>query len=933
MSVQDYKATLNLPETDFPMRANLSKREPEFLKFWDEIDAYHKMINIRKDAEKDRKFILHDGPPYANGNIHIGTAFNKILKDFFPKYKSMTGWYSPYIPGWDTHGLPIELNFLKGEGVSYDKNKFNPVELRENCTAYAYKYLDIQRNEFKRLGVFGEWENPYITLKPDFEATELEAFATMVEKGYVSRGLKPVHWCTDCQTALAAGEIEYWDEASPSVYVAYPMPRLSEKMNKDVYVVIWTTTPWTLPASMAVALHKDYSYGFYEVGDRIYLIATELKASIEQITGINFGDAIKICKGLELEGEYAIHPYLDERKIPLLFADHVLLDSGTGFVHTAPGHGVEDYETGIQYGLEIYNPINGSGFFLKETPHVGGLDLENGGKKALSLIEERGRILKQVKMKHSYPHCWRCKKPVVFLATEQWFISVSDFKTRALECIDNEIKFIPAWGHDRIYNMVRDRSDWCISRQRVWGVPIPALVCEDCGEFKLTGELIRVFADKVRNSPEGCTLWWKHTPQELFGSLSTCSKCGSNNIRKDSNIIDVWFDSGCSHLSVLESKEWPELEWPCTLYLEGADQHRGWFQSSLLISVAVRGRAPYKEVLTHGFTMDGEGRKMSKSVGNVIAPQEIIDEYGADILRLWVASTDYRNDVRCSKDIMKALSETYRRIRNTERFLLGNLKGFNPNKDMVQYSEMPRMDKWILSQLNQIIRKVTAAFEEAEFHVAANAIHQFCVNELSAFYLDVSKDRLYAEKTDSLTRKSAQSAMWMILSALTRMLAPILSFTSEEVWQEMKKIDGTLPETVFMSDWPKVDDKAINKELDDLWEKVMKLRGAISRVLEQSRAAGLIGQSLEACVQVKKCAELDEIMAAFSESELEEISIISKFSWADGLNDGTIDNSTEYVVKVTKAADSMNKCPRCWRYFEGKDSELCPRCTRVMNNA
>ena len=927
MSVQDYKATLNLPETNFPMRANLSKREPEFLKFWDEIDAYHKMINTRKGAEKDKKFILHDGPPYANGHLHIGTAFNKILKDFFPKYKSMTGWYAPYVPGWDTHGLPIELNFLKEE--AQDKGRLDPVALREKCTAFAYKFLDIQREEFKRLGVLGEWDNPYITLKPEYEATEIEAFATMVDKGYVSRGLKSVHWCVDCKTALAAGEIEYWDETSPSVYVAYPMPGLSAKMGKNVFAVIWTTTPWTLPASLAIALHQDYTYGFYEVEDKVYLLATELKAATEEATKINFGEAIKVSKGSDFEGEYAVHPYLDERKIPLLFADYVVLDTGTGLVHTAPGHGVEDYETGLRYGLEIYNPVDESGFFVKETPHVGGLNLENGGKKALSLIEERGRLLKIVKMSHSYPHCWRCKEPIIFRATEQWFISVADFKARALECIDNEIKFIPAWGHDRIYNMVRDRLDWCISRQRIWGVPIPALRCEDCGEFKLTGELVRAFAGKVRNSPDGCTIWWKQTPQELFGDLAVCDKCGSKNIRKDNNIIDVWFDSGCSHFSVLESDEWPELEWPCTLYLEGADQHRGWFQSSLLISIAVRGSAPYKEVLTHGFTMDKEGRKMSKSVGNVIAPQEVIDEFGAEILRLWVASTDYRNDVRCSMDIFKSLSETYRRIRNTERFLLGNLKGFDPHKNMVPYNEMLRMDKWVLSQLNHVTRKVTEAFESAEFHIAVNAIHQFCVNELSAFYLDVSKDRLYAEKIESLSRRSAQSAMWIILSALTKMLAPILSFTSEEAWQEMRKIDGTLPETVFMSDWPKTDEKATNIELDSLWDKVLKLRGAISRVLEQSRAAGQIGQSLEACLQVETCAELDDVMNSFTERELEEICIVSKFTWASGLNDTTIDNDTEYAIKVIKAADTMNKCPRCWRYFEDK-GELCPRCTEVM---
>lgn len=924
---QDYKATLNLPETDFPMRANLAKREPEFLKFWENIGAYHKMI---KKREGKQMFVLHDGPPYANGHIHIGTAMNKILKDFFPKYKSMTGWYAPYVPGWDTHGLPIELNFLKSEGAS-GKEKLDPVALRENCTKYAYKFLDIQREEFKRLGVFGEWDNPYITLKPEYEAIELGAFASMVDNGYVSRGLKPVHWCVDCQTALAAGEIEYWDESSPSVYISYPMPEMSKKLGKETYVIIWTTTPWTLPASMAVALHPEYQYGFYEADGKLYLMASELKPGVVDATGISFGEPVKTCKGKDLEGEFALHPYIDERKLPLVLADYVLLDSGTGCVHTAPGHGTEDYETGVRYGIEIYNPVNGSGFFLKDTPFVGGLNLEEGGKKALSIIEDRGRLLKLVKMQHSYPHCWRCKKPVIFRATEQWFVSVSDFKGRALECIDNEIKFIPTWGHDRIYNMVRDRSDWCISRQRIWGVPIPALACEDCGEFMMTGDSIRLFADKVKNSPDGCTLWWKLSPEEIFGEHAKCPKCGSKNMRKDNNIIDVWFDSGCSHFSVLESSEWKgNLEWPATLYLEGADQHRGWFQSSLLISVAVRGKAPYKEILTHGFVMDGKGMKMSKSLGNVIAPQEIIDEYGADVLRLWVASTDYRNDVRCSKDIMKTHSETYRRIRNTARFMLGNLKGFDPQKNMVPIESMLSMDRWILSQLNQVEKKVRANFEEAELHASVSAIHQFCVNELSAFYLDANKDRLYAEKTDSIARRSAQSSMWRVLSALTRMLAPILSFTSEEVWQEMRKIDLTLPETVFMADFPKPDEAAIDPELDALWEKVLEMRGAMSRVLEQSRAAGEIGQSLEACVVVEKSGGLlDEISRKFTAQELEEIAIISKFSWADKLEGGIKDTETEIVLKVTKASDTMKKCPRCWRYFSA-DTELCPRCTEVL---
>ncbi|MDR1741561.1 MAG: isoleucine--tRNA ligase, partial [Synergistaceae bacterium] len=648
----DFKKTLNLPDTDFPMKAGLPKREPDFLRFWQEHDVYHKAVAQRAKARGGPKpFILHDGPPYANAHIHIGTAFNKILKDFIPKYRLMSGWYAPYIPGYDTHGLPIELRVLKEENLS----TADPVTLRNKCAEFARKFAEVQTEEFKRLGVFGEWDHPYITLDPQYEAAELEAFAEIAEKGLVYRGLKPVHWCVDCQTALAAGEIEYEDIPSPSVYVAYPMPNAGKKYpelaGRDVSVIIWTTTPWTLASSMAVALHPKYEYGFFEAGDgKVYLIATELKDAVSAATGVAFGKPIVRAKGEELEGMISIHPFYDDRNVPLILADYIVLDSGTGCVHTAPGHGAEDFESGIKYGIEIYNPVDDAGYYVKDTPLVGGMSLEDGAQKALQVIEERGRLLGTQTLVHSYPHCWRCKKPIIFRATEQWFIDVAKFRDKALDVIDSEVRWIPEWGRDRIYNMVRDRSDWCISRQRLWGVPIPAVKCLDCGKQSLTPERIRRFAEQVKDSPDGCTLWWRKSVEEIFGDLAVCDACGSKHVARNDDIIDVWFDSGVSHMAVLEHRE--GHTWPTEMYLEGSDQHRGWFQSSLLTAVAIRGHSPYREVLTHGFILDGEGHKMSKSLGNSVAPQEVVDEYGADILRLWVASTDYRNDVRISKGII-----------------------------------------------------------------------------------------------------------------------------------------------------------------------------------------------------------------------------------------------------------------------------------------
>ena len=941
---KDYKDTLNLPVTDFPMRANLAKREPGFLEFWREHDIYHKAVNARKEGER---FVLHDGPPYANGDIHIGTGFNKILKDLLLKSRMMMGRYTPYVPGWDTHGLPIELRSLRDGGLSKLGTGIDPVDLRKRCKATALHYLDVQREEFKRLGVLAEWDHPYLTLDPKFEHRELHAFADMVEKGLIYRGLKPVYWCTDCQTALAAGEIEYWDESSPSVYVAYPMPKIAEKFpqlaGKDVYVVIWTTTPWTLPSSMAVALHPQYEYGFYEcVGgsggqsiplssnvNRVYLLAVGLKDAVCRDTGLSMGEPLFVVKGAELERLTAVHPFYDERDVQLVLADYIVLDSGTGCVHTAPGHGVEDYETGVRYNIDIYNPVDGSGHYLPDTPIVGGMSLEEGGKKSLELIQARGRLLGSGKIMHSYPHCWRCKNPVIFRATDQWFINVAKFKDEALKLIDNDIKWIPDWGHDRIYNMVSSRSDWCISRQRVWGVPVPALRCKDCGAFTLTPDRIRMLAEKVKDAPDGTSIWWSESLESLLGDKAVCDHCGSHNVEKDSNILDVWFDSGVSHMSVLNENF--GLTWPCEMYLEGSDQHRGWFQSSLLTAVAIKGQAPYKEVLTHGFTLDGEGRKMSKSLGNTVAPQEVIDQFGAEILRLWVASSDYRNDVRVSMNILKGLSETYRRIRNTARFLLGNLHDFKPGVNDLPYDKLPSMDRWILDRLHRVIGRARKGFEDYEFHVPTSAIHSFCVNELSAFYLDVNKDRLYTEGTDSTERRGAQTAMWEVLSALTRMLAPILSFTAEEIWQEMKKIDTSLPESVFLANFPEQDASKLDDGLDALWEEALTLRGAVSRMLEGLRANKTIGTSLEAAVQVKKADSLKRAAASFTPEELADICIVSQFEWADAPSLDVKFRDDETGLELAAGRAKGTKCPRCWKYTEHADADgLCPRCARVL---
>ncbi len=922
---KDYKDTLFLPQTSFPMRANLSQREPEFLKFWYDMDLYEE---LKKKNKGKPTFILHDGPPYANASIHIGTATNKILKDFVVKYKWQRGYFSPYVPGYDTHGLPIELKVLKEQGI--DRDNISPVELREKCASYAKSFADIQTGQFKRLGVIGDWEHPYMTLVPAYEATQIEGFAEMVDKGLVYKGRKAIYWCTDCQTALAAAEIEYSDETSPSIFVAYQyddaarlFPELS---GKDVNVIIWTTTPWTLPASMAVAIHPRYDYGFYEAGDKVYLIAQGLKDEVVKATGLELGEPIISCKGAKLEHSKALHPFYD-RITPFVLADYVTLDSGTGCVHTAPGHGTDDYETGVRYGIEIYNPVDETGHYYQDTPIFAGLSLAEGEKKVFELLGESKRLLGCQKIVHSYPHCWRCKKPVIFRATEQWFVSVADFREESLKCID-EVKWVPEWGKDRISNMVKDRSDWCISRQRTWGVPIPAFYCEDCGEVILTGDRVRRVADKIRSLGSNC--WWELTPDELVGDLAVCPKCGSKHLRKDSDIMDVWFDSGTSHTAVLEN--WEDLSWPADLYLEGSDQHRGWFQTSLLNSVATRGTAPYRTVLTHGFIMAGDGRKMSKSLGNTMTPEKIIDKNGADILRLWVASSDYRGDVRISQEIFNNLIESYRRIRNTARFLLANLKGFNPADDIVPNEQLSQIDQYIMLKLERLRSRVTNGLDEYEFHQPMTLIHQFCDNELSSFYIDVSKDKLYADRENSLARRSIRSVMWTVLKYMTQMMSPVLSFTAEEVWQEMKAMDPTLPKSVFLTDWPSVLSTGIDPEVEELWDSVMAARQAVLRGLESARGKGVIGHPLDADVQLVLGKNYAHLADKICDDTWETILIVSSCKVTDEIKEAEVvynDETTGIAIGVTKSNDE--KCPRCWKKrHEVAANGICNRCKDVI---
>ncbi len=929
----NYKKTLNLPKTNFPMKANLPEREPEFLKFWEEKDIYKKSI---ENKSKDKTFILHDGPPYANGNIHLGTAFNKILKDFIVKYKTMRGFYSPYIPGWDTHGLPIENQTLKSLNVS--RTEIPPTDLRKKCREYALKFVDIQREEFKRLGVRGDWENPYLTLTKEYEAKQIEVFGELAEKGYVYRGLKPVYWCSTCETALAAAEIEYYDETSHSIYVKFEiidLKKLKEKFptfNGDkAYVLIWTTTPWTLPANLAIALHPEYDYVLIEYKDEYLLFAKELiEPVLKKIENDPKYKILGQVKGKELEYIKTKHPFID-RESPIVLADYVTLTDGTGCVHTAPGHGQEDYETGVRYKLPIYSPIDDYGRFTEEAGDLKGLKYDKANEVIIEKLKKNGSLLYMEEFTHSYPHCWRCKNPVIFRATTQWFVNVDKFRDKALKAI-SEVKWVPEWGEDRISNMVRERSDWCISRQRIWGVPIPVFYCEDCGKEIITKESINSVVELFLK--DGSDAWFEKTPAEILPEGFKCPHCGGTHFKKETDIMDVWFDSGVSHRAVLEVRD--ELKWPAEMYLEGTDQHRGWFQTSLLTSVATKGRAPYDSVLTHGFIVDEEGKKMSKSLGNVITPNEVIKDYGADLLRLWVSSSDYRSDVKISDKILKQLIEVYRKVRNTARFILGNLYDFDPDNDMIPYKELEEIDKFALLKLNRFIKDVTSAYENYEYHQIYHRYQYFSTVTLSSFYLDILKDRLYVEHPKSKRRKSAQTTIYLILDSFVKMLAPVLSFTAEEIWQNMKHDKENNFESVQIAPWPKENPDYENKEIGEKWEKILLIREEVLKELERKRAEGTIGNSLDAKVYLSAEGDLLKFLEE-NIGVLKEVFIVSQIE---------ITKDTSLTQKIAEEVEGLRigvdrakgeKCARCWVISEdvGKDPthpDLCPRCIEVVEH-
>ncbi len=912
----DYGKTLNLPQTDFPMRGNLPQREPELLEKWYEMDIYRQVGEKNKGKDK---FILHDGPPYANGDIHLGHALNKILKDMIVKYKSMTGYDAPYVPGWDTHGLPIEQKAIKDLGIN--RHQVSKVEFRERCKEYALKYVNLQREEFKRLGVRGDWDHPYLTLQPEFEAVQIGAFGEMAKKGFVYKGLKPVYWCPSCETALAEAEIEYADHKSASIYVKFPVKDGKGLLPQDAFVVIWTTTPWTIPSNLAICLHPDYEYNLVEWQGQKLLIAKEMTAAF--LKDIGHADepyqVLAEFKGRDLEFITCKHPLFDRDSV-LILGEHVTLEAGTGCVHTAPGHGADDFIVGKKYGLDILSPLDDKGCFTAEAGPFVGLDTVAGNKAVVKALDEAGVLLKFSMFNHQYPHCWRCNSPILFRATEQWFASVDGFREQALAEID-KVNWIPSWGRERIYNMIRDRGDWCVSRQRTWGVPIPIFYCNDCGKPVINDETISHLQELVRE--HGSSVWFAKEAKDLLPQDFVCPHCGGKGFTKETDTMDVWFDSGSSHLAVLETR--PELSWPADLYLEGSDQHRGWFNSSLCISVANRGKAPYRNVLTHGFLVDEKGHKMSKSQGNSIDPQKVINQMGADVLRLWVASTDYRSDMANSDAIMKQVGEAYRKIRNTARYLLSNLYDFDMEKDMVDYTDMRELDRWAMIQLNNLISKVLEAYENYEFHVVYHAIHQFCIVDMSTFYLDVVKDCLYTEVPDSQERRSVQTVLYLIADALVRLLAPVLSFTSEEIYTYMPKPES-YPQSVQLLDMPKPNPAYADAKLEEKWEQLLTVREGISKELELARQNKVIGHSLDAAVELYPIDEQYDVLKTV-EDDLANICIVSQFVLQPSQH--------QEEMTVVVAAAKGEKCQRCWIYSEtvGQDEAhdgLCSRCTTVV---
>jgi isoleucyl-tRNA synthetase len=923
----DYSNTLNLPRTDFPMRAGLAKKEPQILESWEKLDLYQKMRDSRQGSPK---FFLHDGPPYANGSIHMGTALNKVLKDIINKYKYMRGYDIPYIPGWDTHGLPIEHQVIKTKKIN--RNDVTELEFRRMCREYALQYLDIQREQFKRLGVVGDWENPYVTLKPSYEAVQLEIFGKMAEKGYIYKGLKPVYWCPQCETALAEAEIEYEERRSPSIFVKFPVTDnlgLWDDRFSPAFVMIWTTTPWTIPANLAIALHPDYDYVLVQVEDEYYILAEGLLKDAFNIIGLAEGNICGRFKGRELKGLGCRHPLYD-RQSQVLLADYVTLEQGTGCVHIAPGHGLEDYETGLEYNLPIYAPMDGKGVFTAEAGEFAGLRYDEGNKAVTMALEREKALLKLSFITHQYPHCWRCKEEIIFRATEQWFASIQQFREDALNAV-KEVNWIPSWGEGRMNNMIAERRDWCISRQRIWGVPIPVFYCESCGEALLTPESVAAVKDIFKK--EGSDAWYFYQPEEILPKNISCFSCGEKKFRKEQDIMDVWFDSGSSHAAVVNSRD--DLNWPADLYLEGSDQFRGWFQSSLLTAVAVMGKPPYRNVLSHGWVVDGEGRKMSKSLGNVIAPEDVIKNYGADILRLWVSSADFTSDVHLSGDILKQLSEIYRKIRNTCRFLLGNCSDFIPERDRVEYSRLEEIDRWALHRLYNLVQKTTRAFENYEYHQVFHALHNFSVVDMSNFYFDITKDRLYVLAEDSLSRRAVQTVLAEVLQTLTLLISPVLSFTAEEIWSYIPFKKG---ESVMLASWPDLPSYYEDGQLAERWEVILQLREEVNRVLEAARKEKIIGSSLQASVELYPNEELYEKLVSY-DALLPTVLIVSStvLHKPGDEPEGEFVTAQELGLRLKVKLAPGEKCQRCWMYSPtvGQDEEhegVCSRCGEILTN-
>ncbi|MFB3816021.1 MAG: isoleucine--tRNA ligase [Candidatus Methylomirabilales bacterium] len=916
----DYKNTLNLPKTDFPMRANLAEREPALLTEWERMDLYGQLRRARAGREM---WILHDGPPYANGHIHMGHALNKILKDMIVKSRSMFGFDAPYVPGWDCHGLPIEHQVDKELGAR--ARQASIPEKRRMCRAYAEKFIDIQRQEFKRLGVLGNWSEPYLTMNYPYEATIVRELGKFLATGAVYRGLKPVHWCISCRTALAEAEVEYQDDPSPSIYVAFPLqsdPAALDARLRGVPVsaVIWTTTPWTLPANLAIAVHPDEEYAVVRSGGAAYLVAAKLLDQTARACGWTEAEVLARVPGSRLSGLVARHPWID-REAPILPAEYVTMDQGTGLVHTAPGHGADDYETGIKHNLPIYNPVDDTGRFVPEVAHFAGMRVWEANRAIIQHLRAAGRLLHASEFVHAYPHCWRCKQPVLFRATNQWFISMekNGLRARTLEAI-RQVRWIPAWGEERISGMIANRPDWCISRQRAWGVPIAVFYCTACQRLLAEASLVEHVAGLMEQ--EGADVWFARPAAELLPPGTRCPQCGGSEFRKETDILDVWFDSGVSQAAVLRVRD--DQHWPAEMYLEGSDQHRGWFHSSLLAAVGVQGGPPYRAVLTHGFVVDGEGRKMSKSQGNVIAPQEVIRKYGAEVLRLWVAAEDYRDDIRLSDEILTRLADGYRRIRNTCRYLLANLYDFDPARDAVPAGELLALDRYILHRLQELTERVRQAYEDYEFHVLYHALHHFCAVDLSAFYLDVLKDRVYTSAPGAAIRRSAQTAMHEVLVSLVKLMAPVLSFTAEEVWRYVTMPDK--PASVHLTEFPRVRPEWLDEALARDWQRLLAVRDDVLRELEAARKAKLIGSAQEAAVTVEAPGEAYDFLAARRE-ELETIAIVSRLEVARRPSGEGV------AVRVERAGGT--KCPRCWNYrtdigASAAHPDVCARCAGAL---